>query len=117
MKTRTIFVLVFIWFLIFLLMNIQADCQVYSSWASMQIRHAVETEKPKVSYDTVQVGDMPPFRMELRNSFVYKDFKIDIVRDYYNGKMRMAVYTGTSIFILRPEDEYIILEKLITQIK
>jgi hypothetical protein len=93
-----------------------ASAQVlYSSWASTQIRHAVEVEKPKVMYDTVLVGAVFPFQMVIKNNFTYKDFKIDIVRD--ETRVRVAVYAGSTIFILKPDDEYAILEKLITQVR
>lgn len=86
----------------------KSHAQVYSSWASTQIRHAVEVEKPQVKYDTIQTG--VPFQMEIRTSFIYKDFTVEIV---HKRDPRVWVYTGSSVFILRPDDEYAILEKLI----
>lgn len=93
---------------LFLIIVWTCDAQVYSSWASTQIRHAVEVEKPQVKYDTIQTG--VPFQMEIRTSFIYKDFTVEIV---HKRDPRVWVYTGSSVFILRPDDEYAILEKLI----
>ncbi len=112
MKTARI-LLIIIAFAFFLMLNNTSHGQtvVFSSWASAQVLHAVQVDKPEIKYDTVRTSEMPPFDMEIMNTFKYKDFKIEIVKNWRGCKL--VCISGSTRVVLRPEDEYDILEKLI----
>jgi hypothetical protein len=84
--------------------------RVYSSWSSAQVKHAVETEKPTFKRDTLV--DISGARLE--DKFIYKGFTI-----YLEGgrELGLTVITGNNIIMLKPDDEYEIIEKLLTLIK
>ncbi len=115
MKTRTILLLVII-ISMMVLMVINAQSQVlYSSWASAQVRHSVETEKPVVKYDTIPVHDrILGAQYEVINIFLYKEFELRVIHD---ADIRVIVDAGSTRVMLKPDDEYAILEKLISLIR
>ena len=110
MKTRAIIVLLFVWALLAALSPLCCAQVLYSSWSSAQVKHAVETEKPVFKRDTVTTFGMP----KIEDKFVYKQFTIFVEG---GEKIELRVMSGTSRVILKPDDEYEIIEKLLTLIK
>ena len=98
------------WIIVIASVFIGHECQsqvIYSSWTSAQILHAVETEKPVVKRDTVSEFGL----QKLEDSFIYKGFVI-----YIDGgeQIRLRVMSGNNRIILKPDDEYEVIEKLLT---
>jgi hypothetical protein len=114
MRTRAIIILLLFLSMLFLMVYNASSQVVYSSWASTQIRHAVEVDKPKVMYDTTINYDVFPYTMRITSIFMYKDFQLRVIRD--NG-IKMYINSGQMQVMLKPDDEFAILEKLISQIK
>jgi hypothetical protein len=110
MKNKVIILLaIFAAMMLLMVINAQSQTVVFSSWASAQVVHAVEVDKPVVKYDTSRNINFPG--MEILNTFMYKDFRIEIVKNAMGVKL--VCISGSAMIILRPEDEYDILEKLI----
>lgn len=110
MKDRDIYICCALIAIMLLTAAFQCTAQVYSSVASAQVKHAVDTEKPVIKYDTVRIYAMPADHLMILSSFTYKDFVIEIRYEF--GKVHILVYAGKMELILRPDDEYAILEKL-----
>lgn len=84
---------------------------IFSKWASDQVMHGVESEKPQIDYDTLAAGGD---RYMYRTTFRYRDFRIEIIKDYASEqRIKVGCYSALMIVMLRPDDEYAILEKLI----
>lgn len=79
---------------------------IYSSWSSAQVKHAVENEKPVVTRDTITTLGL----QKIEISFAYKGFKI-----FIDGgeEIKLRVISGTTRVMLKPDDEYEIIEKLL----
>lgn len=110
MKTRTILLLV-IFAMMVLMTDAQAQTVVFSSWASAQVRHAVEVERPTVTKDTIVNYDVWPAQYTIFSVFKYKEFQI---RLFHDDRPAIQVDAGSARIILRPDDEYAILEKLMS---
>ncbi len=112
MKDKSIITLVVV-ILFFICITIIARAQtvVFSSWASAQVVHAVEVDKPVVKYDTTRIFTTQVPMIEILNTFTYKDFRIEIINNWRG--CTLICISGSTRLILRPEDEYDILEKLI----
>lgn len=107
------------WLIIAASVVIGHQCQaqvIYSGWSSASVKHTVETEKPVISQDTVFIwNDFDQVYIKtLRTQYRYKGFIID---QMHRGKTRITVYAGNYVVMLRPDDEYEIIEKLLTLIK
>jgi hypothetical protein len=103
------------WLIIALSVVVGHQCQaqvIYSSWSSAQVKHAVETEKPVISSDTVFIwNDFDGVYIKaLRTQYRFKGFLIDRI---YHGKTRLTVYSGNFVVALKPDDEYEVIEKLL----
>lgn len=81
---------------------------------SAQVRHAVDNEKPKVTSDTLQIGTIPPYTFKVKTTYTYPNLRIEIVRD---RKPEVGAYSGDMQIMLKPDDEYAVLEKLLPLVK
>lgn len=93
----------------------QAPRELYSSVASAQVRQAVYGDSVNISSDTLLTKATVPFQFTYRTMFAYKQFTILIVRTA--DEKDVLVYSGRFRVMLRPDDEYDILEKLMPLIK
>ncbi len=101
-------------FALFMMQNIgHAQTFFYSKWASDQVMHVVASENPSIEHDTIK-ADILPSRYAYRSTFRYRDFRIEIIKDYSSDKpIKIHCISGMTIVMLRPDDQYAILEKLI----
>jgi hypothetical protein len=107
MKTRICIII--LWFIgSIALIECRAQQVIYSSVNSAQVKYTVLNDKPTYHRDTV---DNEFGTKSINESFTYKGFNI-----YFKNAatVTIRVMAGNSLIMLKPDDEYEVIEKLLT---